>query len=427
MDADSVSYEAIAFWPGDHTLDPAVLGAAARSGLRIEACGPEQVSLSLVPSPEAEGPLLQLGAGSDGLGRPSAVLTGLTLQSEADSALIGITGGEGVVLNEISLQGGAWASLIEVSGSADVQISNASLTGGRHMVSATDSQLSLSGVDLSDGTVAGIWSTSGTTGITLNNVSIHNISPAPGFTTSVGGFGLFVDGGQLDATDLRISNVSVAGILADATEISLTDVSVAHVTADGHGQFGRGIHLMNSSSGTVSSATLTRVTVTDTQDTAVFIQRIAHTDIAGLDINTVGSCEVPAGLGGGSAADGLVVTGRDTTNTSSVCAPESTMVNISDAINIVDPTRATLIADGARVALADGTEVSGKLVDTVSGIFFQNGGEITSLLECTDLGVGSSDGYYDDEVGPQCINLAKPGISAADEAILTTDLSCATY
>jgi hypothetical protein len=421
LEEDRISARAIAFWPGNYETDPTSISRAVQAGLRIEACSKEEASLSLVPAADHEGPLIALGAGSSLDGVEAATLSGLTLQAFVDVPLIAVENGHGVHLQDISLHGGEWSSLLQIVGSADVYLGDASLQGGMPTISVIESDLTLKSVDITNGTIAGIWTAGGTTSIEMDTVSISNIAPAPGITTSIGGFGIVVQGGSFRGRNISITNVAVAGILSDSDDVVLRNVEIDSVATDSAGQFGRGIHLMDSDTTTPAEVSLREITVRNTQDAALFIQRVAQTQIRSLDINGVGPAVIPTGLGGGNAADGLVVTGRDQNTTSVLTAASHTSVDIKDTLSIVGTGRSSINADSAQIIIDEDTEVSGSPGEATSGIYTQNGGVIISELASEDLGLGTDD-VTEESGGPQCLNLATPGTSA--EVGISTILAC---
>jgi hypothetical protein len=421
LEEDRISARAIAFWPGIYEADPTWISRAIQAGLRVEACSKEEVSLSLIAAADHEGPLITLGAGSSWDGVEAATLSGLTLQAFVDVPLIAIENGYGVHLQDISLHGGEWSSLLQIVGSADVVLSDASLQGGMPTISVIESDLTLNSVDIINGSIAGIWTAGSTTGIEMDTVSISNIAPAPGITTSMGGFGIVVQGGSFRGENIFISNVAVAGILTDSDDVVLRNVEIDSVATDSAGQFGRGIHLMDSDTTTPAEIILREINIRNTQDAALFIQRVSHTRVRELDINGVGPAAVPTGLGGGNAADGLVVTGRDQTTTSVLTAASSTSVDIEDTLSIVGTGRSSINADSAQIIIEEDIEVSGSPGETTSGIYTQNGGVIISDLASEDLGLGT-DEVTEESGGPQCLNLTTPGTSA--EVGISTILAC---
>jgi len=421
---DEISAQAIAFWPGSYEADPTSISRAIRAGLRVEACSKDEASISLVPAADHEGPLITLGAGSSSGGVEAAALSGLTLQAFVDVPLIAVKNGYGVHLQDIALHGGEWSTLLQIVDSNDVFLTDASLQGGMHVVSIADSEVTLTSVDISNGTVAGIWTAGGTTSINMDTVSISNIAPAPGITTSEGGFGIVVQGGSFRGDHIFISNVAVVGILTDSDDVELRDVEIDSVATDSAGQFGRGIHLMDSDTSSPAVIKLRNINVRNTQDAALFIQRVSHTEIRELDINGVGTAAVPTGLGGGNAADGLVVTGRDLDTTSVLTAASYTTVEIEDSLSIVATGRASINADSAQIIIEEDTEISGTPGGDTSGVYTQNGGFISSSLTSEDLGLGSDD-FSEESGGPQCLNLVPPGMSVGP--VPSTGLDCLPF
>jgi|GEM_PF-5753756 len=421
-----LSVTAVAYWPGDHTVEPGVLARATMAGLRVEACTAEETKLDLAPLEDHEGALIALGDPSDALLPISPSLSGLTLSTDTAFPIISVTNTVDGRLSDLQLTGSNLASLLEISDSTSLQIDTVTLVGGNHALSVSDSDVVMNNVIIEDSTVAGIWTTGPTTGIQMNQVVVKNTSTGPGMVTGVGGWGMFLEGERIIVRNATVDGAKGIGIMAEADVFQLYHSNISNVEANGAGFFGRGLHINDPDCTSPAEVLIENVNVSNTDDAGVFLQAVESTTISGLTVNEIATADIPLLMGGGTAGDGILLTGRSADTASTFSSSPTMSVVISETFGVHNPGRDSLLVDYATVRIESDTTLDGSLSDASDvTTFTQNGGAISGDIVSTDLGDGSSSPYPGTS-STHCINLYTPTIGE-DDPVITASLNCSPH
>ncbi len=263
----------------------------------------------------------------------------------------------------------------------------------------------------------------------MDQVLVQDTTPGVGFSTPVGGWGIFVEAESFIATNVTVSGAIGVGLMTDVSTLSLTDVTISDVSADGEGLYGRGIQLMDTDSASPSSAVLSNVRVEDTADAGLFIQEVTETLISDLKVGHTGLSIVPDTQGGGTAGDALVITGRGPDTAMLYSESPGMVVRITDRLHLRDPARASIIVDNARLAIDATTLIEGVLLEDDPLTYIQNGGESSGAVLFTDLGIGeiSEPTVVPYGESPLCLNLGKPSLSTSSGPVVTSTLGCGPF
>jgi len=387
---------AIGLWGGEHTIPTAAITEFATNNIPVLGCGSAEVLITLDAGAGAdpEAPLIAVGMGME------ATLNGLELHGTGTSPVVSVTDGGSATLADMQIVAGVGAPILKAEGNAILEVTGSVLAGGTTGIwtSGGTSSLTLNNVEISSPQGAGIWTSGGTS--SLIDVQISGVTAMPGITSGVGGWGIVANGGDLVAHNVTVDGAVGAGLVAAVDGVvSIKDVTIQNISGSSEGNWGRGIYIEGiGASGYVNMDT---VTVDNVYETGIFIQDLGSTDLQNITMTNVHSHTSFYGepVGG----DGLVIV--QTNEDDATIDPSVVSAQLLGSNSFTGITRAGIIAHGSHLQLTvpmdleagderDGTSIFSQGYGVVEFVSGSDGGDDTGtpssglVTEC-----GSDDSY----------------------------------